>query len=465
MTNSERLRFRAVFKKKYSAKPQASAADELGGMIVGSPSEIRTPTFNFPMKLTRRDVLRLAAAFGVSFRLPGLDLRAAERRGGERPKSLVVLWLAGGPSQLETWDPHPGGKIGGPTLVIDTTIPGVQIAADYPKLAEQIHRLSIIRSLVSKEGDHERGAYFVKTGYRPDPTVIHPALGAIVAQEVPAPTVEIPTYVALGSEPFPSRGGYLGNHLDPYRVYVPGGNGDNLRASTDTDRQQRRLAGLGVVSQSFQRGRTKRVADTLHQHTIDAALKMMDSTQLKAFSLDDEPAAVKTAYGDSAFGRGCLVARRLLEQGVRTIEVAQDGFDTHADNFTGHTLRAGYLDPAISSLLKDLADRDLLQSTIVLVIGEFGRTPNINPASGRDHWPTGFSCLVGGGGLASGVLIGETDPTGEQKMPTDPIEVPDLYATILKALGVEYGRELITPIGRPLKLCQGKPIERLLSPA
>ncbi|HUQ72516.1 MAG TPA: DUF1501 domain-containing protein, partial [Planctomycetaceae bacterium] len=367
--------------------------------------------------------------------------------------------------QLETWDPHPGGKIGGPTQAIDTTIRGAQIGADYPKLAEQIHRLSIVRSLVSKEGDHERGAYFVKTGYRPDPTLLHPALGAIVTHEVPAPTVEIPTYVALGEDPFLSRGGYLGNSLDPYRVYEPGQNGENLQASAEPDRQQRRLQALGVVSSAFQRGRTKRVAETLHQHTIDAALKMMDSKQLDAFKLEHEPAAVRTAYGDSRFGRGCLVARRLLEQGVRAIEVSQNGFDTHADNFTGHTLRAGYIDPALSSLLTDLAERDLLQSTIILVIGEFGRSPAINPASGRDHWPTGFSCLVGGGGLASGLVIGETDPAGEKKDPVDPIEVPDLYATILKSLGIDFTRELITPIGRPMKLCQGKPIEQLFAQA
>jgi uncharacterized protein (DUF1501 family) len=152
-----------------------------------------------------------------------------------------------------------------------------------------------------------------------------------------------------------------------------------------------------------------------------------------------------------------------LEQGVRAIEIAQDGFDTHADNFTGHTLRAGYIDPALSSLLTDLAERDLLQSTVVLVIGEFGRTPNINPASGRDHWPTGFSCLIGGGGLASGQVLGATDPTGEKKTPIDPIEVPDLYATILKSLGVDFAREVVTPIGRPMQLCQGQPIERLLA--
>jgi len=411
---------------------------------------------------SRREFLQLAAALGLSFRLPALDLRAAERRGSERPKSLLVVWLAGGPSQLETWDPHPGTRIGGPTLAIDTTIPGVQIAADYPKVAEQIHRLSIIRSLVSKEGDHERGAYFVKTGYRPDPTLIHPALGAIVTHERPDPAVEIPAYVAIADDPFPSRGGYLGNRFDPYRIHEPGKDSENLRANVPADRQQRRLEALGVVSNAFQRGRTRRVEDTLHQHTVDAALRMMDSKQLDAFRLDDEPAAVKAAYGDSRFGRGCLVARRLLEQGVRAIEVSQNGFDTHADNFTGHTLRAGYIDPALSTLLTDLADRDLLQSTVILVIGEFGRTPNINPANGRDHWPTGFSCLVGGGGLASGVVIGETDPTGEQKAPADPIEVPNLYATILSVLGVDFARELITPVGRPMQLCPGTPIERLL---
>jgi hypothetical protein len=413
--------------------------------------------------LSRRDVLQLAAALGLSFRLPAIDLRAAERRGGERPKSLLVLWLAGGPSQLETWDPHPGTTIGGPTQAIDTTIRGVQIAADYPRVAEQLHRLSVIRSLVSKEGDHERGAYFVKTGYRPDPTLIHPSLGAIVTHERPDPAVEIPAFVSLGDDPFASRGGYLGNRFDPYRIHEPGHDGGNLKPHVAIDRQQRRLEALGVVSNAFQRGRTRRVEETLHQHTVDAALRMMDSSQLAAFSLADEPAAVKAAYGDSRFGRGCLVARRLVEQGVRAIEVTQNGFDTHADNFTGHTLRAGYIDPALSALLTDLADRDLLQSTVILVIGEFGRTPNINPASGRDHWPTGFSCLVGGGGLASGVVIGETDPTGEKKIPTDPIEVPDLYATILSVLGVDFARELITPIGRPMQLCPGKPIERLLA--
>lgn len=416
-----------------------------------------------PSQLHRRDLLRLAAGLGLSFAVPGLDLRAANRRGPERPKSLILLWLNGGPSQLETWDPHPGTKIGGPTQAIGTTIPDCQIAAEFPLLAQQLHQVSVIRSLMSKEGDHERGTYAVRTGYRPDPTTIHPALGAIAVHELPDSAVEIPQFVSLGDPGFPSRGGYLGDRFDPYRIFSPGDSGQNLTPNVDEQRQQRRLAALNVTSQAFRQGRSQRVENTLHQHNLDAALKMMTSDQLKAFSIKEEPAEIQKAYGDTPFGKGCLIARRLVEQGVRAIEVAQTGFDTHADNFTGHTLRAKIMDPAMATLFTELAERDLLASTVVLVIGEFGRSPSINPLEGRDHWPTGFSCLVGGGGLKAGQVIGSTDPEGKEKTPTDPIEIPDLYATILKTMGIDYARELITPIGRPLKLSTGTPIERLLS--
>jgi len=414
------------------------------------------------MDLTRRDILRIAASTGLAWLLPALEGRAVERRGSERPKSLIILWLAGGPSQLETWDPHPGKEISGPTKAIDTTIPGVQICSEYPQVAEQLQHLAVLRSLVSKEGDHERGAYMVKTGYRPDTTLVHPSLGAILTHELPDPSVEIPLFVSLGNEPFPSRAGYLGDQFDPYRIFEAGRNGQNLESRVDEARQQRRLTGLSKVSQAFQQGRTKRVDATLHQHTVDAALRMMTTPQLKAFSLDEEPKAAKTAYGDTDFGRGCLIARRLVETGVRAVEITLNGFDTHADNFTGHTLRAGILDPALASLVKELRERDLWQSTAVLVIGEFGRTPKINPAHGRDHWPTGFSCLVGGGGIRGGQVLGATDPTGAKAEPDYPIRVADLHATVLKTLGVDFARELITPIGRPMKLCEGQPIAELV---
>ena len=159
--------------------------------------------------LPRRDLLRWATGLGMSFALPGLDLRAAAGRGGERPRSLITLWLSGGPSQLETWDPHPGTKIGGPTEAITTSIPGVKIAAGFPILAEQLHHLSVIRSLVSKEGDHDRATYLVKTGFRPDPTLRHPSVGAIVAHALPNERLEIPPVISLGYDNRLSRGGFL----------------------------------------------------------------------------------------------------------------------------------------------------------------------------------------------------------------------------------------------------------------
>ena len=168
------------------------------------------------MNLSRRDLLKAAFASGVSFALPGLDLRAAERRGNERQKSLIVIWLAGGASQLETWDPHPGTLIGGPTKSIKTKLPDLEIADLYPRVAEQIHELNVIRSLVSKEGDHERGTYLLKTGYRPDPTLIHPSLGAIASHELPNDQVEIPAHISLLGGQYPARGGFLGEMFDAF---------------------------------------------------------------------------------------------------------------------------------------------------------------------------------------------------------------------------------------------------------
>jgi len=413
--------------------------------------------------ISRRNFAQLLAAMGVSFLLPGMSPRHSKRRGPERKKSLITLWLAGGPSQLETWDPHPGTKIGGDAGAAATRIAGVTICDLFPRTAEQIHHLSVIRSLTSKEGDHERGTYFVKTGYRPDPTLKHPSLGAIATRELPDRNMEIPMHVSLLKSQWPARGGYLGPQLDAFKVFNPGKEVRNMKARVGEQRQNRRLQKLEFLSDSFARGRFSRVRRTQHQQTVDRALTMMRSDQLKAFLVEDEPQAVRDAYGDTDFGRGCLVARRLVEQGVRAVEVTLNGFDTHANNHEGHKTQAAILDPAFAALIADLKRRDLLESTVVLCIGEFGRTPNINPLAGRDHWPHAFSCVVGGGGLKSGVVLGETDPNGAKKKPRDPILLPDLYATILHTLGVDYSKEYDTPVGRPMAAVDyGTPIERLL---
>jgi hypothetical protein len=370
--------------------------------------------------------------------------------------------MGGAPSQLETFDPHPGTRIGGETRGIDTKIPGVQISHLLPHMAEQIHEMCLIRSMVSKEGDHERGTYLTKTGYRPDTTLIHPSLGAIVAHELPAPAVEIPHYVSILNNQWPGRGGFLGDDYDPFKVLDPQKNLQNMKAQVEQDRQSRRLKNLEIAERAFGSRRRTQVNATLHKDTVQRALTMMTSEQLKAFQVEQEPREVREAYGDTPFGTGCLIARRLVEAGVRSIEVNLDGFDTHANNFGGQSTQAAIFDPAFAALIHDLRERDLLDSTVVLWAGEFGRTPTINKVAGRDHWPTGYSCVVGGGGFRKGVVIGETDPEGVKTEPTEPVAIHDLFATIMKTLGVDYRKELTTPIGRPMGLCQGQPIDRLL---
>jgi len=264
-----------------------------------------------------------------------------------------------------------------------------------------------------------------------------------------------------GGGQWPARGGFLGASYDAFRVFNPGRHINNMRPMVGDVRQQRRLKNLDVVTGAFARGRRLRTDATLHQLTIQRALTMMNSEQLKAFRIDDEPASVREAYGDSRFGRGCLVARRLIETGVRAVEVTLPGWDSHASNHEGHVIQAKKLDPAFASLISELKERDLLDSTVVLCLGEFGRTPAINPLDGRDHWPKWFSGVIGGGGMASGQVIGETDPAGKADA-KDPVEVKDLYATVLKVLGIDYAQEFITSIGRPIAFSEGTPVERLL---
>lgn len=427
--------------------------------------------------VSRRDVLRLSAVGGVSFLLPALEGRAVERRGSERPTSLITLWMGGGQSQLESWDPHPESKFGGPVKTINTTVPDVLIAEHFPRVAEQMQHLAIIRSMISKEGDHERGTYFVQTGYRPDATVVHPSVSAVLSKYLRNPAVEIPQHFALatGSGIEAPRGGYLGDQYDAFRVYEPGRNLTNLRKSVEDERQQRRLEGLQVLSESFRKQRSRQADATLHQHVQQEALTMMTSTQLKAFELETEPLADRLRYGETRFGRGCLLARRLVEVGVRAIQVTLNGFDTHANNFNGQKAQAEILDPAFAALVEDLVARDLWDSTIVLCISEFGRTPRINPAEGRDHWPLGFSCVLGGGGFRGGQVIGQTDPAAgdvgdnvplkNRPLPERPVTVPDLYCTILTQLGLDPTEQIITPIGRPIALVdhEGQLIPELLS--
>ncbi len=414
---------------------------------------------------SRRTLLQTLAALGVSFALPGLSTRAASLRRFERPRSLITLWMGGGMSQLETFDPHPGTPSGGETKAISTSAPEIQISHLLPQLAEQMHSAMLIRSLHSKEGDHERGTTFVKTGYRPEQTLKYPSIGAIATHELPDPQVEIPMHVSLSADQTFTHGGYLGNEWDAFRIFEPGQGLANLDPYVTKSRQNVRLAGVDLISRRFQRGRELPAQKTLHQDTIDRAVRMMSSDQLKAFQTDDESQELKAAYGNSRFGRGCMVARRLIEVGVRAVEVNLSGFDTHVANHEGHVTQCNIFDPAIATLIRDLRERDLLESTIVLCISEFGRTPAINATSGRDHWPNWFSCMIAGGGFREGTVIGTTPgdiPQAKDAAPSDPVSVPELYATILASLGIDPNYEMMTPIGRPMRFADATPLERLV---
>jgi hypothetical protein len=373
--------------------------------------------------------------------------------------------MNGGMSQLESWDPHPRSPSGGETQEIHTTVPGLRIASTLPQMAEQMQHCLLIRSVTSKEGDHERGAAFVRSGYRPEPTLKYPTLGAVIVSELAAPNLEIPPYISVAPRLAVPEGGYLGNAWNAFRLHQPGKAVSNLNAPVPQIRQNRRLENLQLLSQNFTHAHPAAAQQTLHDDLTQKALRMMSSEQLNAFQLDDEPSPLKQAYGNTEFGRGCLVARRLVETGVRVVEVTLPGFDTHIANHQGQSSQCQILDPALSTLISDLRQRDLLQSTIVLCISEFGRTPAINPAGGRDHWPAWFSCLIAGGNFRKAAVIGQTPadiPSADPPLPTDPVTVPEICATILDQLGIDSSKELTTPVGRPIRLADAAPSTRLL---
>lgn len=384
-----------------------------------------------------------------------------DAESSERAQSLIVLWMGGGPSQLETFDPHPGRRISGETRAIATAVHSVKLAAGLERMAESMESIALVRSMVSKEGDHERGTYLIKSGYRPDPTAVHPAIGAICCHELPEQGVEIPRHISILPGQWPARGGFLGEQFDAFKVGDPAGKVADVSSTIAEARYRGRLADLDVLERTFAKGRRGAVDSTLHGHGIREARRMMTSNQIDAFDVSREPAALRAAYGETPFGRGCLAARRLVEVGVRCVEVTLDGWDSHANNHEIHDRQKAILDPAFATLIGDLKTRGLWQRTIVLCAGEFGRTPRINRLGGRDHWPRGFSLALAGGKIRGGQAIGATDPDGSKHIES-PTQIGDIHATILTALGLDPAKELISPAGRPLKLAEGTAIARLL---
>ncbi|MFO0944756.1 MAG: DUF1501 domain-containing protein [Planctomycetota bacterium] len=383
------------------------------------------------------------------------------RHAAKQRRSLIILWLDGGPSQWETFDPHPGTPNGGPTKAIATASKGIQFASGLARVAEHAGSLAVVRSMVSKEGDHDRGRYRMKTGFRPNPTVVHPSLGAICSCQFADDEIEIPRFVSiLGGGKF-SRAGYLGESFDPLVLGDPQYPPANVLSPVSENREEQRLRGLAIVEEALARRAGRLQAQSVHREQVENALAFMRSPARKAFDLDVESARTRQDYGENPFGRGCLAARRLVEAGARCVEVELGGWDLHKDNFEGCAKLVPVLDQALAQLLFELRERDLLSSTLVLVAGEFGRTPRINGLDGRDHWTNGFSVALAGCGIRGGQVLGATDPAGVAS-PVDPVVVEDLFASMLTALGIDPSIEHTTSAGRPIKLSDGKKLAQLL---
>jgi len=402
--------------------------------------------------IRRRDFLKgislAGAAAGSLSWTDALSLKASElRREG---MACIVLWMQGGPSQFETFSPKPRHENGGETRAIDTSIPGIQIADRFPHMAGQMEHWALVRSVTAKEGNHQRASFLMHTGYVPSPSVKYPALGAVAAESIAEASCDLPAFVRIGSR-FRncSGGGFLGVEYDPFSIPQAGTLPQNSRPTTSDNRYQRRL---GLLSR-MEEHRGGAEAEE-HQKLYDTAARMIQSPQMQAFDLDDESDSTRQAYGDSEFAKGCLLARRLVESGVTFVEVGAGNWDTHQDNFDRTQQLADQIDRPTAALVNDLAQRGMLDKTLVIWMGEFGRTPRINPRGGRDHFPKISNLAMAGAGIRGGQVIGATDEAG-MEIVDRPVSVEDLFRTICHGVKIDPDYEYLSPIGRPIKIVEG----------
>lgn len=447
-------------------------------------------------RMDRRRLLQAmacgACGISVSGWLPALAAQLAE--DPRRRRHCILLWMAGGPSQMDTWDMKPGHENGGEFKEIATKVPGVRFSEHLPLLAKQADKLAIIRSLETKEGDHERGTYLMRTGRRPMSVIDYPSVGAALAKQLAEEDEALPPYVSISPSLGLGRGGFGPGFLGPKYapLVVAGGNQmaggkaatgagfaeltvDSIKPpkGVSTEQAGQRLELWKVLEDGFL---TSHAAASPHAHrtVYDNALKMIHSEAAAAFDLSKEPAKVREKYGKGVFGQGCLLARRLVEQGVPFVEVSLSsstgggfGWDTHSNNFEIVKTLSAELDAGWSSLMSDLAERGLLERTTIVWMGEFGRTPRINGQAGRDHFPKAWSCVLAGGGIAGGQAYGRTSPDG-MSIVENPVGVTDVLATLCTALGVPPETENASNSGRPIKIVDRdgaavEPINQLLA--
>jgi hypothetical protein len=411
----------------------------------------------FSLENSRRDFMRLSAAgvFGAS--LSGwmkvmAGQAAKETAPGKKTKSCILLWMDGGPSHKDTFDPKPQSKGAGEFKPIATAAPGIQISEHLPKIAGLMNHGVLVRGMSTPEGAHGRAKYYMHTGYREGQGgVKYPSLGSIVASEIGKTELAVPNYVAINSRSYGS--GFLGPKHQPLLVQDPARGVEDLKAIVSEKQLTNRVSLLEEMESAFFRD-YKAETITDHKTTYERAVKLMRSPEAKAFDLGLEPAAGKSKYGTGKFADGVLMARRLVEVGVPFVEVALGGWDTHMDNFARVKNLSAQVDSALSALVTDLKDRGLLDSTLVIWMGEFGRTPNINQRGakpGRDHFPKAWSLAMFGGGLKGGQVIGRTDKEGAT-VEEGKKSAQDFLATVCEIVGVDHAKKNETPTGRPITI-------------
>ena len=403
----------------------------------------------------------LAADMRTINRLRAEDIAGQLRRG---EKHVILLWLAGGAGQLETWDSKPGARNGGPFGAISTNVAGIEVSELLPQLAQRMHQTAVIRSLNTKIADHGRGADLMERGRLDDPGLRYPDLGAVVARELGRLESTVPDYVSLYTSTEGRRkgtSGFLGARYAPLFLsdqMSPPNSALNEQLTADQHRERAALRDL--LSKRFSADRRNSTVGS-HNSAYQRVQGMMASAEL--FNVEQEPAEVRARYGPTQFGEQCLIARRLVEAGVPFVKVARAWWDSHGQNFETHLELCADLDHSMSVLLDDLQERGLLEKTLVLTLGEFGRTPTINASLGRDHFASAWSCSLSGLGIRGGVVHGATEPEG-QTVAEGEVSAGDLFATILSALGIDYTHEYMVG-ARPTPLADfgSEPVETVLA--
>ena len=424
----------------------------------------------------RRDFLKTLTIGGAAVGAAQISWRdlliaqAEELR--KQGRSMILLWMDGGPSQFESFNPKPGSKNQGPAKTISTKLPSIAFAEFWPKVAQVADKISFIRSMDTGEADHFRAIKLVRTGYPINPTIAYPTWGSVVAMERYNASFELPAFVRIGKPRIKTRdvnSGVLGAKYEAFRIEEPGTLPKDVVPRLETDVLHRRLALADALDAEFAKtgARAERVVKD-KKDVYDQTSRFITSPKLKVFELDDEPDSLKDAYGRTTFGQGCLLARRLVESGVSFVEVFSHGskndagWDTHGNGFRDTPNLCAEADPGFATLVTDLEQRGMLENTLVVWMGEFGRTPKLKEDGGRDHYAKGWITAFAGGGVKPGRVLGATDKDGVA-VTERPVSVQDLYVTFCHSLSIDPEEEYYTPENQPLKLVKegGKLISEL----